>query len=110
MAAWAGLGYYARARNLLACARVVAREHGGRFPDTEAGLARAARHRPLHRGGDRRDRLRPAARWCVDGNVERVMARLFAVEAPLPAAKPRLRALAAGADAGASGRATTPRR
>ncbi len=38
MSAWAGLGYYARARNLLACARAVAREHGGVFPDTEAGL------------------------------------------------------------------------
>src|SRR5579884_444050 len=38
MAAWAGLGYYARARNLLACARAVADEHAGRFPDTEAGL------------------------------------------------------------------------
>src|ERR1700761_442547 len=38
MAAWAGLGYYARARNLIACARAVVRDHGGRFPDTEAGL------------------------------------------------------------------------
>src|SRR5215468_6348471 len=38
MAAWAGLGYYARARNLLACARAVARDHGGVFPDTEEGL------------------------------------------------------------------------
>src|SRR3546814_11044489 len=38
MAAWAGLGYYARARNLLACARTVVAEHGGIFPDSEAGL------------------------------------------------------------------------
>ena len=57
--AWAGLGYYARARNLHACAQAVAAQHGGRFPDTEDGLARAARHRRLHRGGDRGDRVRP---------------------------------------------------
>ena len=62
MAAWAGLGYYARARNLLACARAVARERGGRFPDTEAELAGAARHRRLHRRRHRRHRLRPAGR------------------------------------------------
>ncbi len=94
MAAWAGLGYYARARNLLACARVVAGEHGGMFPDTEAALralpgvgaytaaaiAAIAFHRPAN---------------VVDGNIERVMARLFAVEAPLPAAKPELKAWAA---------------
>ena len=94
MAAWAGLGYYARARNLLACARAVAGEHGGVFPDTEAGLlalpgvgaytaaavAAIAFGRPTN---------------VVDGNVERVMARLFAVETPLPAAKPELKRLAA---------------
>ncbi|HEX7759598.1 MAG TPA: A/G-specific adenine glycosylase, partial [Caulobacteraceae bacterium] len=93
MAAWAGLGYYARARNLLACARAVADEHGGVFPDTEAGLralpgvgaytaaavAAIAFDRPAN---------------VVDGNIERVMARLFAVEDPLPAAKPELKALA----------------
>ena len=53
---WAGLGYYARARNLHACAQAVA-ERGG-FPRTEAELVDAARHRALHRGGDRFDRLR----------------------------------------------------
>jgi A/G-specific adenine glycosylase len=93
MAAWAGLGYYARARNLLACARAVAGAHGGVFPDTEAGLlalpgigaytaaavAAIAFDRPAN---------------VVDGNVERVMARLFAVETPLPAARPELRRLA----------------
>jgi len=93
MAAWAGLGYYARARNLLACARAVADAHGGVFPDTEAGLlalpgvgaytaaavAAIAFDRPAN---------------VVDGNVERVIARLYAVEAPLPAAKPELKALA----------------
>jgi A/G-specific adenine glycosylase len=95
MAAWAGLGYYARARNLLACARAVARERGGVFPDTEAGLlalpgvgaytaaavAAIAFDRPAN---------------VVDGNVERVVSRLYAVEAPLPAAKGELKALAQG--------------
>jgi A/G-specific adenine glycosylase len=94
MAAWAGLGYYARARNLLACARAVAGAHGGVFPDTEAGLlalpgvgaytaaavAAIAFDRPAN---------------VVDGNVERVIARLHAIETPLPAAKPALKALAA---------------
>jgi A/G-specific adenine glycosylase len=93
MAAWAGLGYYARARNLLACARAVAKEHGGVFPDTEerlralpgvgaytaAAVAAIAFDRPAN---------------VVDGNVERVMSRLFAVETPLPDAKPELKALA----------------
>jgi A/G-specific adenine glycosylase len=93
MAAWAGLGYYARARNLLACARAVAGEHGGVFPDTEAGLlalpgvgaytaaavAAIAFDRPAN---------------VVDGNVERVVARLFAVETPVPAARPELKRLA----------------
>jgi A/G-specific adenine glycosylase len=93
MAAWAGLGYYARARNLLACARAVANDHGGAFPDTEAGLLAlpgvgaytAAAVAAIAFG-------RPAN--VVDGNVERVTARLFAVETPLPAARPELRALA----------------
>ena len=89
MTAWAGLGYYARARNLHGLRRRIASEHGGRFPDTEAGLARPARHRRLYGGGDRGDRLRRAGR-VVDGNVERVMARLFAVEVPLPDAKPEI--------------------
>ena len=93
MAAWAGLGYYARARNLLACARAVAADHGGVFPDTEAGLralpgvgaytaaavAAIAFDRPAN---------------VVDGNVERVISRLYAVEAPMPGAKDRLKSLA----------------
>ncbi len=93
MGAWAGLGYYARARNLLACARAVAREHGGVFPDTEAGL------RALPGLGAYTAAAvtaiafdRPAV--VVDGNVERVTARLFAVQAPLPDARPELRRLA----------------
>ena len=95
MAAWAGLGYYARARNLLACARAVAERHGGVFPDTEEGLRglpgvgayTAAAVAAIAFG-------RPAN--VVDGNVERVIARLHAVETPLPAAKPELTRLAAG--------------
>jgi A/G-specific adenine glycosylase len=95
MAAWAGLGYYARARNLLACARAVADEHGGVFPDTEEGL------RALPGLGAYTAAAVAAIAFdeptnVVDGNVERVMARLFAVEAPLPDAKPELKRLAAG--------------
>jgi len=91
---WQGLGYYARARNLHACARAVVERHGGNFPDdpralralpgigdyTVAAIAAIAFDRPLA---------------AVDGNVERVVARLFAERAPLPGAKPRLRALTA---------------
>jgi A/G-specific adenine glycosylase len=93
MAAWAGLGYYARARNLLACARTVAAS-GGRFPATEEGLRAlpgiggytAAAVAAIAFG-------RPAV--VVDGNVERVMARVFALETPLPEAKPLLKSHAA---------------
>lgn len=93
MAAWAGLGYYARARNLLACARKVAGEHEGRFPDTEDQLLKLP-------GIGRYTAAAIAAiafgrrAGVVDGNVERVVARLFAVHEPLPAARARLRALA----------------
>ncbi|MEM1382495.1 MAG: A/G-specific adenine glycosylase [Pseudomonadota bacterium] len=90
MAAWAGLGYYARARNLHRCAKTVAAERGGVFPDTEDGL------RTLPGVGTYTAAAiaaiafdRPAT--VVDGNVERVMARLYAEETPMPAAKPRLR-------------------
>jgi A/G-specific adenine glycosylase len=94
MAAWAGLGYYARARNLLACARAVAADHGGVFPDIEDGLRGLPGLGPYTAAAvaaiafDRPTNV-------VDGNVERVMARLFAVETPLPAAKPELKVLAA---------------
>lgn len=94
LAAWAGLGYYARARNLHACARVVTDRCGGRFPDTEAelaGLPGIGAYTAAAVASIAFDR--PAT--VVDGNVERVIARLFAVEEPLPAAKPKLRALAA---------------
>ena len=93
MAAWAGLGYYARARNLIACARKVAAEHGGRFPDTEAELRKLP-------GIGRYTAAAIAAiavarrAVVVDANVERVVSRLFAVETPLPAAREELYRLA----------------
>jgi A/G-specific adenine glycosylase len=93
LAAWAGLGYYARARNLHACAREVADRHGGRFPEDEAGL------RKLPGIGDYTAAAIAAIAFGaratpVDGNIERVVARLFAVTTPLPVAKPEIRALA----------------
>jgi A/G-specific adenine glycosylase len=94
MAAWAGLGYYARARNLLACARVVADELGGVFPADEAGLLRLPGVGAYTAAAIAAIAFGKAAN-VVDGNVERVMARLFALESPLPAAKPELRRLAA---------------
>lgn len=94
MAAWAGLGYYARARNLLACARAVARDHGGVFPETEAALLALPGVGAYTAAAVTAIAFdRPAN--VVDGNVERVMARLFAVETPLPAARPELKRLAA---------------
>jgi A/G-specific adenine glycosylase len=94
MAAWAGLGYYARARNLLACARAVASEHAGVFPADAAGL------RDLPGVGAYTAAAVVAIAFgqpanVVDGNVERAMARLYAVETPLPAAKAELARLAA---------------
>lgn len=94
MAAWAGLGYYARARNLLACARAVAADHGGVFPDTEEALRRLPGLGPYTAAAVAAIAFdRPAN--VVDGNVERVMSRLFAVEQPLPDAKPELKRFAA---------------
>jgi len=95
MAAWAGLGYYARARNLLACARAVADAHGGVFPSDEAGLLALPGVGPYTAAAVAAIAFNQPAN-VVDGNVERVMARLFAVETPLPEAKRELRDLAAG--------------
>lgn len=94
MAAWAGLGYYARARNLLACARAVARDHDGVFPDTEAGLLALPGVGSYTAAAVAAIAFGRAAN-VVDGNVERVMARLHAVQTPLPAARPELKRLAA---------------
>ena len=89
MAEWAGLGYYARARNLHACARLVAHHHGGRFPETREALLGLPGIGPYTAAAIAAIAF-DAPETVVDGNVERVMARLFAVEAPLPAAKPEL--------------------
>jgi A/G-specific adenine glycosylase len=93
LAAWAGLGYYARARNLQACARAVVERHGGKFPGTEAEL------RALPGIGDYTAAAIAAIAFDeraspVDGNIERVVARLFAVTTPLADAKPKIKALA----------------
>ena len=91
---WAGLGYYSRARNLHACAVTVWRDHAGAFPDTAQALQdlpgigpyTAAAIAAIAFGR----RVMP-----VDGNIERVVSRLFAVEEPLPQAKPLIAQLAA---------------
>ena len=94
MGEWAGLGYYARARNLLKCARIVADDLGGRFPDTPQALQKLPGIGPYTAAAIAAVAFdRPAT--VVDGNVERVMARLFAITTPLPAAKPELTARAA---------------
>jgi A/G-specific adenine glycosylase len=95
MAAWAGLGYYARARNLLACARAVAERHAGVFPDTEAALLALPGVGAYTAAAVAAIAFDRAAN-VVDGNVERVISRLYAVKTALPGAKPKLKALAAG--------------
>jgi len=91
---WAGLGYYSRARNLHACAVVVARDHGGVFPNTEEALRSLPGIGPYTAAAiaaiafDRRT-------MPVDGNIERVVSRLFAVKEELPQAKALIRQLAA---------------
>ncbi|MEM7318177.1 MAG: A/G-specific adenine glycosylase [Pseudomonadota bacterium] len=94
MGEWAGLGYYARARNLLKCARVVTDIHGGVFPDNYDELVKLPGIGPYTAAAiaaiafDRPDTV-------MDGNVERVMARFFDEHAPLPQVKPVLKAHAA---------------
>jgi len=91
MAAWAGLGYYSRARNLIACARQVRDDHGGRFPEKAADLVK------LPGIGAYTSAAIAAIAFdervaVVDGNVERVITRYFAIGTPLPAAKADIRA------------------
>ncbi|MEM7752440.1 MAG: A/G-specific adenine glycosylase [Pseudomonadota bacterium] len=93
MAEWAGLGYYARARNLLKCARMVAGEYGGVFPETREELLKLPGVGPYTASAVAAIAF-DKSETVVDGNVERVMARLHAVETPLPTAKPELTALA----------------
>ncbi len=94
MAEWAGLGYYARARNLLKCARAVVADHGGQFPDSHDDLLKLPGIGPYTAAAiasiafDRCETV-------LDGNVERVMARMYDIHAPLPGSKPELKSCAA---------------
>ena len=93
LAAWAGLGYYARARNLHKCAAIVTERHGGRFPSDEdalrelPGIGRYTAGAIVAIAFDKQATI-------VDGNVERVVSRLHRVKTPLPKAKEELWALA----------------
>lgn len=91
--AWAGLGYYARARNLHACAKVIVQDHGGSFPAAEAALRTLPGVGPYTAAAIAAIAFdgRHAA---VDGNVERVISRYYAITAPLPDSKPLIRQLA----------------
>ncbi len=94
MQAWAGLGYYARARNLLKCARAVVSDHAGQFPDHMEGL------KSLPGIGDYTAAAISSIAFnqvatVIDGNVDRVVSRWFAIETPLPDSKPEIRNLAA---------------
>ena len=93
MQAWAGLGYYARARNLLACARTVTAGHGGTFPASEADLLKLPGIGRYTAAAIASIAFRRRA-VVVDGNVERVVSRIHAVEQPLPAARVELYRLA----------------
>jgi len=94
LSAWAGLGYYSRARNLHACARLVAERHAGQFPHTEEGLRELPGIGPYTAAAIAAIAFGARA-TPVDGNIERVVARLFAVQQPLPAAKDEIGRLAA---------------
>ncbi|HEY0440366.1 MAG TPA: A/G-specific adenine glycosylase, partial [Xanthobacteraceae bacterium] len=91
--AWAGLGYYSRARNLHACAREVMDRHGGHFPADEKAL-RALPGIGTYTAAAIAAIAFDRAAMPVDGNIERVVTRLFAIEQQLPAAKPIVRAFA----------------
>ena len=90
---WAGLGYYARARNLHKCAIVVRDDHGGAFPDSEAALLKLPGIGPYTAAAIAAICFGEATN-VVDGNVERVISRLRAVQNPLPPAKTEIAALA----------------
>jgi A/G-specific adenine glycosylase len=90
MKEWAGLGYYARARNLHACAKALVCEHGGRFPESEQALLALPGIGPYTAAAIAAIAFDKRA-VVIDGNVERVVARLAAIETPLPQAKPAIR-------------------
>lgn len=91
---WAGLGYYSRARHLKACADRVAREFGGRFPSSEKELLALPGIGPYTAAAIAAIAFGQKA-TPVDGNIERVVARLFAVRQPLPQSKGEIKRLAA---------------
>ncbi|EDQ32597.1 A/G-specific adenine glycosylase [Hoeflea phototrophica DFL-43] len=96
MKAWAGLGYYSRARNLKKCADQVATEFGGVFPQTEEGLRALPGIGPYTAAAIAAIAFDvPAA--VVDGNIERVFTRLFEIDTPLPSAKPEITTLVGSA-------------
>ena len=90
MQAWAGLGYYSRARNLKKCADLVASEYNGRFPQTEAELIKLPGIGPYTAAAIAAIAFNQAAA-VVDGNIERVFTRLFEIKTPLPAAKSEIK-------------------
>lgn len=94
LTAWAGLGYYARARNLHKCAQAVVTRHSGRFPADEQALLDLPGIGPYTAAAIASIAFdRPAV--AVDGNVERVVSRFLDIEEPLPLSKPAIRAGAA---------------
>lgn len=93
MGEWAGLGYYARARNLLKCARIVSSDHGGHFPQSYSALLGLPGIGPYTAAAISAIAF-DQSEAVMDGNIERVLSRLFNVQTPLPAAKPELRELA----------------
>ncbi len=93
--AWAGLGYYARARNLHACAKMVAGQLGGVFPASLEGLQALPGIGPYTAGAIAAIAF-DLPHAAVDGNVERVLSRFCAIEEPLPQSKPAIRAVAQG--------------
>jgi len=94
MGEWAGLGYYARARNLLKCARAVVADHAGAFPADHAALLSLPGIGPYTAAAVSSIAF-DLPFTVLDGNVERVMSRLYDIHTPLPAAKPELMARAA---------------
>jgi len=95
LVAWQGLGYYARARNLVKCAAVLVSDHGGVLPNNAEALERLPGIGPYSSAAIAAIAF-DQPEVVIDGNVERVVARLYAVAAPLPSVKPELRRLAAG--------------
>ncbi|MGE3150879.1 MAG: A/G-specific adenine glycosylase [Pseudorhodoplanes sp.] len=94
LTAWAGLGYYTRARNLAACAQRVIHEHGGAFPSSESELRKLPGVGPYTAAAIAAIAVnRPTAP--VDGNIERVLSRAYGIDEPLPEAKERINAVAA---------------